>query len=313
MTGISIISEKLENIQRLRELQTSEKMDTENRENTEMTRNYLIGAGVRSDDMGTFNTLSTMYHAGLIDHIQVMLIPQEDKLFRKHLEVISSSGAYIIVHAPHHGQGVNPCAPTAFETRSPAEISAWIESAMSQTFEAADLLDTPSIVMHAGRYESGKKDAAISTLQEFLSIYRDPRIILENLPEVYAGFHLLGSTADELVQISDGLVNGYCLDFAHLYCTTNFLHLSYARELSKFGDLSDSHPVKLHHLSNSIKGSITDEHLELNHKNGGLDFDLVIGYIKKHPDIQTSLEYKQNNAEIYVEQLKVFDNLYHRH
>lgn len=308
-----------------------------------MTRNYLIGAGVRSDDMETFNTLSTMYHAGLIDHIQVMLIPQEEKLFRKHLEVISSSGAYIIVHAPHHGQGVNPCAPAAFETRSPAEISAWIESAMSQTFEAADLLDTPSIVMHAGRYESGKtdttdsadstdtqntkntqniknikditdtKDTAISTLQEFLSVYRDPRIILENLPEVYANFHLLGSTADELVQISDGLVNGYCLDFAHLYCTTNYLHLSYAGELSKFGELSDSHPVKLHHLSNSIKGSITDEHLELNHKNGGLDFDLVIGYIKKHPEIQTSLEYKHNNAEIYVEQLKVFDNLYHRH
>ena len=38
-----------------------------------------------------------------------------------------------------------------------------------------------------------------------------------------------------------------------------------------------------------------------------------IGYIKKHPDIQTSLEYKYNNAEIYVEKLKVFDNLYHRH
>jgi endonuclease IV len=276
---------------------------------SKMQRPYLIGAGVRSDDIATFNTLSGMYDAGTIDHIQLMVIPEKHHTFKKRLETITTSNARIFLHAPHHGQGVNPCAPAAFDQRERAEIDKWIEDAMALTFEAADILGTPIIVLHAGRYEDGKKEEAFHCIREFLREYGDPRLILENLPEVYAGYHLLGSTAEELARIGTGLVNGYCLDFAHLYCTTNYLKLDYNNELEGFEKL----PVRLHHLSNSERGSIKDQHLELDHPNGGLDFATVIGYIRRHPGVHTSLEYKNNNAEIYYEQLEVFDRIYHRY
>ncbi len=271
-----------------------------------MTRDYSIGAGCRSDDPKTFTALAGMCAEGRIDHIQVLVIPEERAAFKAHLDTLAASGSPVIIHAPHHGQRVNPCAPTAFEEWTEKEAVAYIEEAMAQAFEAADMLDAPLIVLHAGRYEDGGKEKAVSTAREFLATHPDPRIILENLPQVYAGYHLLGSTADALQPIGEGLISGYCLDFAHLYCTVNYFGLDYATELMKFEEL----PVRLCHLSNSERGSIRDQHLEIDHPNGGLDFATVIPYLKKHPGIPVSLEYKYNNAEVYERQLPVFDRLY---
>ncbi len=42
------------------------------------------------------------------------------------------------IPAPHHGHGVNPCAPSAYDARPLPEKH--IEEAMNRTFEAADTL-----------------------------------------------------------------------------------------------------------------------------------------------------------------------------
>jgi endonuclease IV len=271
-----------------------------------MQRPYLIGAGVRSDDPSTFSALAAMYDRGEIDHIQLMVIPEPGHIFRSRLDRYADTSALVMIHAPHHGQGVNPCAPQAFDNRSRDAIEQWTEHAMAITAEAADTLASPHIVLHAGRYEDGTKAEACEGMNRFLDRYYDDRFILENLPEVYGGYHLLGSTAGALAALGDGRIRGYCLDFAHLYCTANYLGLSYAAELARFDDL----PVRLHHLSNSERGSITDRHLELDHPNGGLDFDLVMRRLKDHPGIHTSLEFKENDAGVYARQLPVFDRIY---
>lgn len=274
-----------------------------------MKRPYLVGAGVRSDDEKTFPALAAMYHAGEIDHIQVQVNPEDRQTFKRHIETIADDGVKIVVHAPHHGHGLNPCAPTAYETWSKAEARAWMELSLEETTEAADLTGAETIVLHTGRYLTGKEEEAAATFETFLDEFFDPRFVLENLPSVYADYPLLGNTADELKSLGGGRIRGYCLDFAHLFCTANYLGVPYAEILAPFADL----PLHLFHLSNSRRGSITDEHLALDHPDGGLDFAEVVPFIAAHPAIETSLEYKENDPAVYVAQLRAFDALYREH
>jgi hypothetical protein len=66
--------------------------------------------------------------------------------------------------------------------------------------------------------------------------------------------------------------------------------------------------VTLHHLSNVRRGSITDEHLELDHPEGGLDLEVVFSRLRRHPEIPTVLEYKRDPA-VYLSQVQVFARL----
>jgi endonuclease IV len=271
-----------------------------------MHRPYLIGAAVRSDDPATFHALAAMHERGEIDQIQLQVIPEPARIVRSRLDAYASTSALVYIHAPHHGQGVNPCAPSAFDRRDLQEIEEWIDSAMAITTEAADTLDAPRIVLHAGRYEDGRDVEAADGWERFLDRHFDERFILENLPAVHAGYRMLGSTAAELARLGGGRIRGYCLDFAHLYCTVNLLHRPYAAELGRFGDL----PVRLFHLSNSERDAATDRHLELDHPEGGIDLDCVMGWLKAHPGIPTCLEFKHGDARVYARQLPVFDHLF---
>ena len=170
----------------------------------------------------------------------------------------------------------------------------------------ADELNTTAVVIHAGRYEAGKKNEAYAGFSAFLDTYYDPRFILENLPAVYRDMQFIGLTARDLAILSGGKIKKFCLDFAHLYCTANYCTFPFTTELSCFSDLR----VSLHHLSNSRRFSCRDEHLPLDHPEGGLDFDAVMGWIARHPRVQTSLEYKYRDAGIYYEQVRVFDRLF---
>jgi sugar phosphate isomerase/epimerase len=274
-----------------------------------MERPYRIGAGVRSDDQKTFAALAAMHREGRIDHVQVQVVPGERAAFGRDMERIADAGVPIVIHAPHHGHGVNPCAPTAYDDRPPAEIERWVEEALALTVEAADVTGARQIVLHAGRHLPGRREEAETTFAAFLDDHFDPRIILENLPAVYAGYPLLGNTAEELLALAGGRVRGFCLDFAHLFCTTNFLGAPFATLLAPFGDL----PIGLFHLSNSRRGSITDEHLPIDHPEGGLDFSTVIPFIAEHPAVETSLEYKENDPRLYAEQVPLFDALFRKY
>jgi len=273
-----------------------------------MDRPYRIGAGVRSDDEQTFAALAARHHDGRIDHIQVQVIPGGERSFQNDFSRIADAGVRIVIHAPHHAHGVNPCAPCAYDERPKTEIEAWIEAALAQTAEAADMTGADKIVLHAGRHLPGRRDEAEATFAAFLDDYFDPRFILENLPSVYADYPLLGNDAGDLLALGGGRIRGFCLDFAHLFCTANYRNISYSNLLAPFGKLD----IRLFHLSNSRRGSVTDEHLPLDHPEGGLDFGAIIPFIAAHPGVDTSLEYKENDPAVYDRQLRVFDALFSR-
>jgi endonuclease IV len=250
-----------------------------------------------------------MAASGRIDHIQMLLIPGPDGPFRTRLDAVASSGAPIIVHAPHHGQGVNPCDPdAALQGRDRAAAAEWTERAINQTYETADRTGAPYIVLHPGTYRRGTREDAITRIRDFLDDNRDRRILLENLPEVYDRSRFIGTTAAELRRIGQGRVRGYCLDFAHLSCAANACGRSFLRELAAFDTLR----VAFCHLSNTKKGSVRDEHLALDHPAGGLDFSAVMAFLRRRPRVQTSLEYKENDPAVYYRQIQVFDTLYRR-
>ena len=266
---------------------------------------YNLGCTVQLDDPETLALLAALYEEGTIRHIQVQAIPLPPALFRERIAAIAATGIPSVVHAPHHSHGVNPCAPAAYDDRAPREIRSHIELAMSQTFEAADTLGAKTIVLHAGRYLPGERQGAEEELSVFLDRHADPRLALENLPAVYAGYPLLGNTAGELAALAAKKIVRFCLDFPHLACTANYRGLAFAEELERF----ESFDVTLHHLSNIRRGSITDEHLELDHPDGGLDLAAVFSRLRRHPAVPTTLEYKQDSPEVYTRQVQVFARL----
>ena len=267
---------------------------------------YNLGCTVRLDDEQTLALLAGLYEKGAIHHIQVQAIPLSRTLFKKHLASVAAAGIPSIVHAPHHSHGINPCAPAAYDDRPAGAIEAYIEEAMGQALEAADTLGAETIVLHAGRYEPGRRLAAVETFAHFLDRHTDPRLTLENLPAVYAGYPFLGNTAGELAALAGTKITRFCLDLPHLACTANYRHLSFAGELERFEDLH----VTLHHLSNIRRCSITDEHLELDHPDGGLDLAAIFARLRRHPGVPTTLEYKEDSADVYARQVRVFAGLW---
>ncbi len=267
---------------------------------------HNLGGTVRLDDEETLALLARLYDNRAIRHIQVQAVPLPRLVFRERLDRIAATGIPVVIHAPHHNHGVNPCAPAAYDDRPLPEIEAHIEEEMNRTYEAADVLGAETIVLHAGRYEPGGRLAAVETFAEFLDRHADPRLALENLPAVYAGYPLLGNTAEELAALAGTKITRFCLDFPHLACTANYRHLSFADELERFEDLD----VALHHLSNIRRNSITDEHLELDHPDGGLDLAAVFARLRRHPAVPTTLEYKEDAMDVYARQVRVFAGLW---
>ncbi len=268
-------------------------------------RPYRIGATLRTTDTELLPGFAALHARGEIDHIQVRVIPGET--LRRDIEVIAAAAIPSIVHAPHHGHGVNPCAPAAYDARSLPEIRAHIEEAMSQTFEAADTLGAKTIIIHAGWYEPGGRPTAREEFHRFLDRHFDPRLTLENLPAVFCGRPMLGTTAEELVDLAGGRIRGFCLDFAHLYCAANYLGTPYPRALEPFRALNLRH----FHLSNTEEGSIADRHLPLDHPGGGLPFSDVVRCIRTRLATPVSLEYREP-AGFYEAQITVFDAIFRK-
>ena len=269
-------------------------------------RPYRIGATLRTTDTRLLRGFAALHARGGIDHIQVRVIP--GRTFNRDLATIAAAGIPATVHAPHHGHGVNPCAPAAYDDRPPQEIKKHIEQAMTQTLEAADTLGADTIIIHAGWYEPGGRSAALEEFPRFLDRYSDPRLTLENLPAVFRGRPMLGTTAEELVDLADGRIRGFCLDFAHLYCAANYRNIPYPHSLKPFQALTIRH----FHLSNTEEGSIADRHLPLDHPGCGLPFPEVVRCIRTHPAVPVSLEYRRP-AGFYEAQIAVFDAIYRKY
>jgi endonuclease IV len=273
-----------------------------------MQRAYRIGGGMRSDDLETFHVLSLLADQGLIDHIQVYVSPAPEEILNGEIEEIATTDARIVVHAPHHLDRVNPADPSLGGSMSVKDGEAQIEAGMADAFEFADRLDASYIVAHAGFIGHLDHETVVSNVRSFIDRYHDRRLLIENLPAVHKNLLFFGATAEELKSLNLSRIGGICLDFAHLYCSANYLSIPYEEMLTAFSAL----PVRFHHLSNSRTGSITDQHLPLDHPEGGIPIDQVMVWVKNHLANQTSLEYKNSDHSIYQQQLRVFDDLYHQ-
>jgi sugar phosphate isomerase/epimerase len=258
-------------------------------------------------DTGFFRSLVPLYAEGRIDHIQIQLVPEDDRSLSGRLQEFGAVDLPLVLHAPYHSHGVNPCQPGAFQDIAPAHAREKLDAAMQQTFEAADTLGSPLIILHAGVYEAGTRDEAVAGFLAFRETYPDRRLVLENLPAFFRGVPMLGTTAAELEMLSAPGHPGICLDFAHLYCTANYYGRLFSDELAGYERMAIRH----HHLTNTEKGSIRDRHLALDHPDGGLDFSLVIPSIQRRPAVGTSLEYR-TDAGFYRHQLACLDTLVRR-
>lgn len=263
-----------------------------------------VGASVRSTDADLFEGLAELARDGRIDHIQIQLIPEPEIRFRERMEVFEVAGVPILLHAPYHSHGVNPCQPAAFQKTRTAEAREVIDAAICQSFEAADRLGSPLIVLHAGVYEEGMYGEAVAEFLAFTDRYPDSRFILENLPAVFRGQRMLGITAAETKRLIGDNISGICLDFAHLSCSAAYLGHAFADELGGFELL----PIRHHHLTNTERGSVRDRHCPLDHPDGGLDFSLVIPSLQRRPSVRTTLEYRKD-AAFYRHQLACFGRL----
>jgi endonuclease IV len=262
------------------------------------------GASVRSTDAGLFEGLAELAREGRIDHIQLQLIPEPEIRFRERMKVFEAAEVPILLHAPYHTHGVNPCQPAAYREISTAEARDAIDGAICQSFDAADRLGSPLIVLHAGVYEEGMYEDAVAEFFAFTDRYRDRRFILENLPAVFRGQRMLGITAAETKRLIGDNISGICLDFAHLSCSAAYLGRPFADELERFEQL----PIRHHHLTNTERGSVRDRHCPLDHPDGGLDFSLVIPSLRRRPQVRTTLEYRKD-AVFYRRQLACFGRL----
>ncbi|MHC1625738.1 MAG: TIM barrel protein [Methanoculleaceae archaeon] len=263
------------------------------------TGSYRIGAGCLSTDHVAIRALDGLGHGGVLDHIQVLLVPEERDGLERTLSLLEGIGTPIVIHAPHHSWGVNPCDPEEH-----------IAYAMEACFEAADRTGAPVIVLHPGRFEAGRREEAVENLREFLSVWSDPRIVLENLPTVYGDLRFIGDTPGELASLAPpGTTGGICLDFAHLHCTANYLGIPYPDAVAAF----DTLPVRLFHLSASEPGAVTDRHLLLDDPRGGMDWGTIMACIARTPGVEVTLEFKGVGPAVYPGQVSVFDRLYRRY
>lgn len=273
-------------------------------------RSYRIGAGCLSTDHVTIRALDGLGRSGVLDHIQVLLVPEEREGLERTLSLLEGIGTPIVIHAPHHSWGVNPCDPVACIDEPLFRMEDHIAYAMEASFEAADRTGAPVIVLHPGRFEAGRREEAVATVREFLSVWSDPRIILENLPTVYGDLRFIGDTARELASLAPpGTTGGICLDFAHLHCTANCLGIPYADAVAAF----DTAAIRLFHLSASEPGSVTDRHLLLDDPRGGMDWETIIACIARTPGVEVTLEFKGVDPSVYPGQVRVFGDRYRRH
>ena len=270
-----------------------------------LKKSVRLGAGCLFSQPDVFESRAHLIESQEIGHVQLMMIPTTEPSFRNQIEKFESYSGKIRIHAPHHMQQVNPCAPALYADATIQDIHAHIEDAMAQTCEAADRTESKIIVLHAGRYLPGDKETAITQFHDFLDLYHDPRFILESLPDLQQGYPYLGTTPRELLILGSDRVAGYCADFPHLWCTAQSQQISYQDILYQLAQL----PVQFTHLSGSPGPNEDRQHLLFDDPENRFDLDLIRPYLMENPDLEISLEFAVDDPEVIRTQLRIASTL----
>lgn len=147
------------------------------------------------------------------------------------------------IHAPHSAAGMNLSLAENREINKPK---------IEETLKFADALDARYIVFHAGT------NGTIEEATRQLLPYADERFLIENKPiKGLDGSRCVGTTYDELLQITKELKAGFCLDFGHAICAANTLQEDAVDFIKKLLELSP----RLFHLTDGDYKSEMDSHL----------------------------------------------------
>lgn len=187
----------------------------------------------------------------MFDFFEIMVTPDLDlDLLHKARE----TGKMITIHAPHHDFGFDP------GDRNLAEQNTAL---LQKAIKAAEIVDSPWIIVHSGLYTVEKKEECMQSMADFFRFFDDPRIIIENCPSPDMNFngdlYLISTPKDAREFLSRFEHIGLLLDFGHAICTANLLEKNPYPFIEEFMALKP----RAFHLSGIDIASNRDEHKHL--------------------------------------------------
>lgn len=212
-----------------------------------------------------------LYHQGYFDYIELYVVPNTvDTLAKwKRLDIP------FILHAPHFKHKINLSDPAQFEHNK--QIFNEVE-----TFRKK--LSVPYTIIH-----SGMNGTIEETIRQ-LKLIQPRDFLIENksfIPPLKPEYKCVGSTLDEIKEITASLHCGFCLDIGHAFCTANSLDIEPYNYLSDFQKLSPA----MYHLSDGIINSPLDQHLHFG--EGNYNLKKIFSIINTNSEI--SIETKKNS------------------
>ena len=211
------------------------------------------------------------------DFFEVMAVPDSD--FR-HLKRLKNP---ITIHAIHSRWGFNPADPEKHELNSLG-----VEAANN----AADILDSDTIVIHPGYIESRR-----CSLKNVISFIKPlgSRFIVENMPAKNCyGMKNIGGSLREMKTILNKTKKRMCLDFPHAAEYAHKNHIYYIDFIKRLMKLNPSY----FHISDTRIQNKKDLHLHL--KEGNLKLWYFENIIPKDSRllIETAHDFRKQHDEI---------------
>ncbi|MFH1065899.1 MAG: TIM barrel protein [Nanoarchaeota archaeon] len=198
-----------------------------------------VGIKTYTDDKG-YKYLSESGILEFVDFIEILPLP-DNELYKN----FADFDIPVRIHAPHQGQGFDPGDKNAVERTM---------QCLNVAREAADMFDSPAIVVHPGKYKDvGSRERAIDLLKSF----DDKRFLIENLPSFSDGEEL-GTSAEEISKFLEKLNCGICLDFGHAALTEKRTGKNYKQIINEFLRFN---PKYFHVTGGSIREEIDHRNL----------------------------------------------------
>lgn len=183
---------------------------------------------------------------GYFDYIELFVPPHTYDDFHKQISN-EFKGLKVIIHAPHSIFGVDT---------GNREMFSQNQEKLKDSQQYADLLGAEIIILHAG-FNEGEQYVDESARQ--FKNFNESRLVVENLPFLCSSVQkiLHGTSPLEIKKIMDISGCGFCLDFSHAICASNYYQRDKFEDLRAYQSLNP----KMYHMCDGHWGSDIDEHL----------------------------------------------------
>ncbi|MEK7518888.1 MAG: TIM barrel protein [Patescibacteria group bacterium] len=236
-----------------------------------------IGLKLWNTNFKLFAEAKALYSNKIINFIELYMVPTSYDAST----LLPLVGLPVHIHAPHENHNFN------IFTAGEKDFSEFQRVSVN----AANLFDSPTIVVHAGVGTNNK------TFKHQLALLNDDRVIIENMP-FYSLQHDLcyGYSLDQLKYIYDHLHRHICLDLGHAIKSAVAQQLDYKVFIENIiRNISPSY----YHLSDGDPTTDIDEHLNL----GAGSYDL--SWMKRQllvaaeqQTVQIVFEVPKNNTDL---------------